>query len=293
MQAKRPSYAATLLVAAIVAALALLPLVGQAQSPDDGWSALEGGDVDAAREIFAPLAQAGDPEAQFALGWLYGGGAGAPDYAAALSWYERAAEQGHSEAQNAAGYIHDLGLGVPYDPDMAEYWFSQSAAAGNLSAMNNLAYRWSRNGDNLPEALDMIRAVVAQDRSNSAFLDTLGWVLYQMGRFDDAIPPLCQAVILEPGHPEIRVHLGDAYWQAGRHLDAQHQWERALRLYTEPEALSEDGHTFLTSRPALWRQQLQDRLIDGLPDAATGGAVEDAKPSVEHSFTDECQVPIT
>lgn len=281
---------ARLLTAALLACCALAPQVS-AQSLE-GWSAYDLGDYTRALELFSEGAQAGDAESQYALGWMYGNGFGVTqDYGAALNWYEQAARQGHVEAQNSAGFIHDLGLAGPPDTDMAEYWYGEAAAQGSIVAQNNLAYSWSLDGRNLEEALDLIRNVVRADPTNSAYLDTLGWVLYQLDRFQDSIPPLCEAVKLEPGHPELRVHLGDAYWQAGRDLDAQYQWQRALRLLSEPEALSEDGRLFVRTRPPSWRASLEDRLSNGLarrddlsPETATPSAVE-------REFVDECQVP--
>lgn len=258
----------------------------------EGWGAYDAGDYGRALQIFGDEAAAGDPEAQYALGFMYGNGIGvAEDYAAALTWYEQAARQGHVEAQNSAGFIHDLGLAGPADTDMAEFWYGEAAAQGSIVAMNNLAYRWSLDGRNLEEALDMIRSVVSADPTNSAYLDTLGWVLYQLDRFTDAIPPLCEAVKLEPGHPELRVHLGDAYWQAGRDTDARYQWNRALRLTVETEALSEDGRLFLRTRPPSWQRSVEDRLASGPArrDDLTPGEVPPS--AVERTFKDECAIP--
>jgi tetratricopeptide (TPR) repeat protein len=258
----------------------------------EGWSAYDTGDYARALEIFNEDAAAGDPDAQYALGWMHGNGLGVPqDYGTALSWYERSARQGNVDAQNSAGFIHDLGLAGSPDTDMAEHWYGEAAAQGSIVAQNNLAYRWSLDGRNLEEALDLIRKVVRADPSNSAYLDTLGWVLYQLDRFQDAIPPLCEAVKLEPGHPELRVHLGDAYFQAGRELDADYQWGRALRLLSEPEALSEDGRLFVRTRPPSWRRSLQERLDSGMTRRDDLTPAEAPPSAVERSFTDECAVP--
>lgn len=274
-------------------ALLLLCSAGSAVADvADGWIAYDAGDYATALRIFTDEASAGDPEAQYALGWMHANGIGVPEnHMTALTWYEKAARQGHVDAQNSAGFIHDLGLAGPPNPDMAEYWYGEAAAQGSIVAQNNLAYRWSLDGRNLEEALDLIRNVVRAEPSHSAYLDTLGWVLYQLDRFEDAIPPLCQAVILEPGHPELRLHLGDAYWQAGRDTDAHYQWSRALRLLSEPEALSEDGRLFVRTRPPSWRQSLEERLASGLvrrDDLSPGHAPPAA---VERNFKDECAVP--
>lgn len=281
-------------IARLAAAILLSGWCSSMASADvmEGWGAYDAGDYDRALQLFSDDAANGDPEAQYALGWMYGNGVGvSQDYATALTWYELAARQGQVDAQNSAGFIHDLGLAGPPDQDMAEFWYGEAADQGSIVAQNNLAYSWSLDGRNLGEALELIRNVVRADPSNSAYLDTLGWVLFQLDRFQDAIPPLCEAVKLEPGHPELRLHLGDAYYQAGRDIDANYQWNRALLLLSEPEALSEDGRLFVRTRPSNWAQSLQQRLADGL-DRRDDLTPAEAPPSaVERSFTDECAIP--
>ena len=40
---------------------------------------------------------------------------------------------------------------------------------------------------------------------------------------------------MEPEDPSITGHLGDAYWSAGRRLEAEDQWRRALVLNPDPD----------------------------------------------------------
>jgi hypothetical protein len=40
---------------------------------------------------------------------------------------------------------------------------------------------------------------------------------------------------MSPVDPTITGHLGDAYWDAGRHLEAEDQWRRALVLGPDPD----------------------------------------------------------
>jgi TPR repeat protein len=62
------------------------------------------------------LAEEGDSEAQFDLGYVYEEGDGVPqDDAEAARWYRKAAEQGNADAQFNLGYMHREGRGVPQD----------------------------------------------------------------------------------------------------------------------------------------------------------------------------------
>jgi tetratricopeptide (TPR) repeat protein len=99
--------------------------------------------------------------------------------------------------------------------------------------LNYLGYSWVERGKNLEQAQEMIERAVAQRRNDGYIVDSLGWVLYQVGKYEKAVKQLERAVRLRPHDPVINDHLGDAYWRAGRKLEAKFQWRRSLSL--EPE----------------------------------------------------------
>jgi Tfp pilus assembly protein PilF len=51
-----------------------------------------------------------------------------------------------------------------------------------------------RNDQDLDEALDMIRQASAARPDSGYITDSLGWVLYRLGRFDEAVEPMERAV---------------------------------------------------------------------------------------------------
>ena len=79
----------------------------------------------------------------------------------------------------------------------------------------------------------MIEKAVDLRPRDGYIVDSLGWVLFRIGEFDEAVEQLERAVLLRPDDPTINEHLGDAYWRVGRRLEARFQWERALIF--EPE----------------------------------------------------------
>ena len=66
-------------------------------------------------------------------------------------------------------------------------------------------------------------------------MDSLGWAMYVMGEYDNAVEHLEKAVEAAPADATINEHLGDVYWQVGRTNEARFQWERALTLDPEED----------------------------------------------------------
>ena len=83
----------------------------------------------------------------------------------------------------------------------------------------------------------MVEKAVELRPTDGYIVDSLGWALYRLGRFDDAVGQLERAVGLRPEDPVINDHLGDALWRVGRELEATFQWRRALTLEPGPEAV--------------------------------------------------------
>ena len=59
---------------------------------------------------------------------------------------------------------------------------------------NDLGYLYAEQGKNLEKAESMIRKAVAEEPENSAYLDSLGWVLFKRGKLDEARAQLEKAV---------------------------------------------------------------------------------------------------
>jgi tetratricopeptide (TPR) repeat protein len=101
--------------------------------------------------------------------------------------------------------------------------------------LNYLGYSWAEMGHHLPEARQMIQRAAERRPNDGAITDSLGWVMFRQGDAKGAVTTLEHAVELEPEDSTINGHLGDAYWAAGRKVEAQYQWRRALTLNPAPE----------------------------------------------------------
>ncbi|MGE5279958.1 MAG: tetratricopeptide repeat protein [Deltaproteobacteria bacterium] len=154
---------------------------------------------------------------------------------------------GEARAQIAAGLL----IG-PLDPDLLFFRAVMASEDGrydeaipdfrrvleedpdHADAMNGLAYAYAQKGTDLLEALELARGAVAQNPFSGAYLDTLGWICYRLGKVDEAIGFLERAAKLMI-EPEILDHLAEAYRAAGRLQDAQDAWRRSLSLDPKQE----------------------------------------------------------
>lgn len=95
-------------------------------------------------ERFAPLAEAGDPEIQHFLGYMYFYGEGVElDLAKAHYWFHAAAEEGELKSMHNLGLFHARGIhGIPekyYDPTEANLWFSLATANSRDTRLSSIA----------------------------------------------------------------------------------------------------------------------------------------------------------
>ena len=133
-------------------------------------------------------------------------------------------------------YTRGIALERAKDWDRAEKDFLRALelSPDQPLVLNYLGYSWVEQGVQLELARQMIETAVEKRPRDGYITDSLGWVLYRLGDFAEAVVHLERAVALEPGDPIINDHLGDAYWVVGRKLEARFQWLRALSL--EPDA---------------------------------------------------------
>ena len=103
--------------------------------------------------------------------------------------------------------------------------------------LNYLGYSLIEEGRDLAEALALIEQAVAIRPDSGAIVDSLGWALFQLGQYDEAVMQMERAAALEPVDAVVNDHLGDVYWAVGRQTEARFQWNRALSFDPEgPEA---------------------------------------------------------
>lgn len=110
-----------------------------AQNFEQGDRAAKAGDFIKAFKVWEPLAETGDPAAQYGLCFLYSEGYGVPqNLRLAAEWCRSSADQGFAKAQYSYGRMYIDGTGVKQNYNAAIKWFRLSAKGGNSDAQNDL-----------------------------------------------------------------------------------------------------------------------------------------------------------
>src|SRR5271168_366839 len=102
--------------------------------------------------------------------------------------------------------------------DQAEQEFRKAlqVSPGNASVLNYYGYMLADRGVRLEEATAMIKQAVAQEPSNGAYLDSLGWAYYKQNKLTEAEENLRKANDRQKHDPTILGHLGDVYAKLGQ-----------------------------------------------------------------------------
>mgnify|MGYP001821371879 FL=1 len=147
----------TAIKTALLICLSLTTALNKAAASDldDAVTAMRAGDFAEAYCIMMPLAENGDADAQYNIGWMYMNGYGLRvNDSLALEWWQKAAEQGHSDASFSIGMLYSLGDGeVAKDSDAAIDNYLVAAIDGNEDAVVILKSMMLRNDKTITDRL--------------------------------------------------------------------------------------------------------------------------------------------
>ncbi|MGY0558157.1 MULTISPECIES: tetratricopeptide repeat protein [unclassified Lysobacter] len=135
-------------------------------------------------------------------------------YARALSW-ERGDDIARAEA--------DLRRILVIEPE-------------SVAALNALGYTLADRTERYQEALELINRARAAQPDNAAIIDSYGWVLYRLGRTEEALGELRQAFALQKD-AEVAAHLAEVLWVLGKHEEARKYFEEARQLDPDNRSL--------------------------------------------------------
>ena len=105
---------------------------------------------------------------------------------------------------------------------------------------NYLGYMWAEHNMHLEEAEDMIKRALQTDPNNGAYLDSLGWVEFRRGKFDQALNDLMRAAQnISRDDPVVFEHIGDTYSKLNRMPQALEAWQKAIVLDPQNKQIAE------------------------------------------------------
>ena len=145
----------------------------------------------------------------------------------AMAIYDQALEEGyHTELLYTRAMLaekmgqlevleHDLRAIIEEEPE-------------NAQALNALGYTLADRTERYSEALALIERALALSPDDFYILDSMGWVLYRLGRLRESVDYLGKAREIR-NDPEVAAHLGEVLWVLGDRDAARDIWESALR----------------------------------------------------------------
>ncbi len=125
------------------------------------------------------------------------------------------------------------------DLPQAEEWLEQvlDEFPDDAGAMNDLGYLWADQNKRLVRAERMIRQAVAAEPDNPAYRDSLGWLLYRLGKYPQALAELEKAADADKPDAAVLDHLGDAYAKLNRRDKAVSAWRKSAEVYRQEKEL--------------------------------------------------------
>jgi len=95
---------------------------------------------------------------------------------------------------------------------------------------------WADRDMNLDEAGEFIKKAVESDPDNAAYLDSLGWYYYKVGRYDEALREITKATEnLKEEDATLYDHLADVYQKLNKPAEALSYWQKSLALEDNPK----------------------------------------------------------
>jgi len=97
----------------------------------------------------------------------------------------------------------------------------------NATALNALGYSLADRNIRIDEAHAYLVKALSIKPEDPAIIDSLGWVYFRMGKYEEALAMLHQAFEAFPD-AEVAAHLGEVYYMKGDITKAKEIWQKAL-----------------------------------------------------------------
>ena len=117
---------------------------------------------------------------------------------------------------------------------------SLKADPNQAYVINYLAYTWIEKGVKIEKSLDMLEKANKLKSNDPFIIDSLGWALFKLERYEESKTYLQMAVRLMPGDPTVNDHFGDVLWKNGNEIQARYYWNYVLNLKKTEEDLKKN-----------------------------------------------------
>jgi len=187
---------------------------------------------------------------------------GAPEIVYYLAIGQREAKQSQQAVATFEEALHEAQLDEDDEVINAKFYFNYGAAAeqaglyekaadllrksialdpaNSAEAYNYIGYMWADHNMHLDEAEAMIKRALESEPNNASYLDSLGWVEFRKGKFDQALSDLLRAAkTVERDDPVVFEHIGDTYLKLNRVREALDAWQKALALDPKNKTLAD------------------------------------------------------
>ena len=117
---------------------------------------------------------------------------------------------------------------------------SLEASPDQAYVINYLAYSWIEQGVKIKKSLEMLEKANKIKSNDPYIIDSLGWALFKLKRYEESKEYLQLAVRLLPADPIVNDHYGDVLWKNGNVIQARYYWNYVLNLEKAEKDLKDE-----------------------------------------------------
>ncbi len=105
--------------------------------------------------------------------------------------------------------------------------------------MNNYGYSLAERGLQLERALKMSLQAIEAEPNNDSYLDTVGWVYFKLGHYEEAQKYISKAIGVGGASATVYEHMGDIQYKLGEKQKAEQFWKQALEKDSANQSLKD------------------------------------------------------
>jgi len=141
----------------------------------------------------------------------------------------------NSENENDIDILHNLAIlydkNSQFEKSNNIYEAIIKIDTNDAIAYNNYSYSLAEKGEELQKALRMSKKSLQLEPQNGIYYDTMAWILFKMGDYQQALTSIDSAIILEKDkNPELFYHKGEILFGLDRSEESKKFFKLALEI---------------------------------------------------------------